>query len=226
MTGPNPTDAPELISIGAQSIVDRSKSLGLVWTRRLATVNDGTNPASCVITFDNDTVAVTAVSMVGPLPLDTRVYVDMVPPSGNFITGVATTSGAPWFLGSASLSQLSPGGTTVSAVNVNMPGSPTITLTKNFETTDIKIDFHATLLTTLANTSVRCAVSIGGTDNDICHLVLNPASTHLQVSGTKIFTSTLSGPVAIIARWRRIAGGGTLTTGTDDWIAMSAVELV
>jgi hypothetical protein len=46
------------------------------------------------------------------------------------------------------------------------------------------------------------------------------------LSGTKIFTSILSGPVAIIARWRRIAGGGTMTTGTDDWISMSAVETV
>jgi hypothetical protein len=226
MTGPNPTDAPELISIGAQSIVDRSKSLGLVWTRRLATVNDGSDPASCVITFDNDTVPVTAVSMVGPLPLDARVYVDMVPPSGNFIVGVAITNGAPWFLGSTSLNNAIAAGTTVSAVNVDMPGSPTITLTKNFTTTDIKIDFHVTCLTTLANTSVRCAVSIGGTDNDIAHLVLNPANTHLQLSGTKIFTSILSGPVAIIARWRRIAGGGTMTTGTDDWISMSAVETV
>jgi len=225
MTGPNPTDAPELISIGAQSIVDRSKSLGLVWTRRLATVNDGSNPASCVITFDNDTVPVTAVSMVGPLPVDARVYVDMVPPSANFITGVATTAGAPWFLGSASLNNALAAGTTVSAVNVNMPGPQTFTLTKNFTTSDIKIDFHATFFSTLASTLARFAVSIAGTDVDICHLTINTANNHSQVSGTDIIPSTLSGSVAITARWRRISGTGTLTTDTSDWISISAVEV-
>jgi hypothetical protein len=225
MTGPNPTDAPELISIGAQSIVDRSKSLGLVWTRRLATVNNGTDPASCVITFDNDTVAVTAVSMVGSLPTDARVYVDMVPPSGNFIVGIATTGAAPLLGGAISLNNALAAGTTVSAVNVDMPGPQTLTLVKASPASSIKIDFHATFFSTLASTLARFAVSIAGTDFDICHLTINTANNHSQVSGTDIIPSASSGSVAITARWRRISGTGTLTTDTSDWISISAVEI-
>jgi hypothetical protein len=226
MTSPFPIEAPDLIGVGAQSIVDRSKSLGLVWTRRLATVNDGTDPASCVVTFDNDLVAVTVVSMVGALPKDTRVYVDMVPPSGNFIVGLATTAGAPWLAGAVSLNNALAAGTTTSATNVNMPGPQTLTLTKKYTTSDIKIDFHATFFSTLASTLARFAVSIAGTDTDVCHLTINTANNHSQVSGTKIVASTLSGAVAITARWRRISGTGTLTTDTSDWISISAVEIV
>lgn len=92
MTGPLATDAPDLMSVGAQSIVGRSKSLGLVWTRRLATVISGSSAPSCTVIFDNDTIPVAAVSMIGVLTVGSRVYVDMVPPSGNFIVGVAITS--------------------------------------------------------------------------------------------------------------------------------------
>jgi hypothetical protein len=95
MTGPNPTDAPELISIGAQSIVDRSKSLGLVWTRRLATVTDCSDLTSCAVLFDGDKDSVTAVSMVGYPGTGARVYVDMVPPSANFIVGFANDTAIP-----------------------------------------------------------------------------------------------------------------------------------
>lgn len=122
MTSPSfsfTTEAPELISIGAQSIVDRSKSLGLVWTRRLATVNDGSDPTNCSITFDNDTVPVTAVSMVGTLATDARVYVDMVPPSANFICGVAdATTIARGIIGRAE-----------SAANSGAVGAETVVLT-------------------------------------------------------------------------------------------------
>lgn len=98
MTTPTPpasTDAPDLISVGAQSLVDRSKSLGLVWTRRLATVTDCKDLTSCAILFDGDTESVTAVSMVGYPGLNARVYVDMVPPSANFIVGFANDTGIP-----------------------------------------------------------------------------------------------------------------------------------
>jgi len=90
MTSPFPVDAPELFSVGTEAIVERSKHLGLVWTRRLATVISAGDPASVTIRFDADTVDESAVSMVGGLPEGARVYVDIVPPGGNFIVGAVS----------------------------------------------------------------------------------------------------------------------------------------
>lgn len=222
---PSPTEAPELIAVGAQSIVDRSKSLGLVWTRRLATVVDGSDPANCSITFDNDTVSVTAVSMVGALATDTRVHVDMVPPAGNFIVGIVTTTLNPMLTGIVNYNAAAAAGTTVSAAFANMPGSPTMTLVKQNASTRIRLDMHVTCLSTLANTSLQIGVLVNASDFAVASLVINPTSTHLQLSGTLIFTAAVSGSIPIVARWRRLAGGGTITQGTDDWVSMTAQEI-
>lgn len=95
MTSPFPIDAPELFSVGTEAIVDRAKHLGLTWTKRMATVVDCTDPAAATVLFDADTVNQSAVSMVGLLGTGTRVYVDMIPPGGNFIVGVADDLSGP-----------------------------------------------------------------------------------------------------------------------------------
>jgi len=224
---PFPVEAPELVGVGAQSLVDRSKSLGLVWTRRLATViGAATDPANVSIMFDADTINTTAVSMLGQLPANTRVYVDMVPPAANFIVGLATQEVNSTFLGASSTNSNFAAGTTTSATYVDLPGPPTVTIAKAYTDTRLFIALTATLTSTLANTSVRFAVNIAGVgDGDIAQLVINPANTHLQVAGSAVFPASVSGSVAVTGRWRRVAGGGTLTTGTDDWISISVMEV-
>ena len=224
---PFPVEAPDLIGIGAQSIVDRAKPLGLTWTRRMATVVDAiTDPANTIILFDGDSINTTAVSMVGALPPDTRVYVDMVPPAANFITGLVADNLNPIFFGAISYNAALAAGTTTSATYVNLPGNPSMTLTKTYLQTRIRLDLHVTSFSTLTNTSVRYAININGsTDGDMCQIVINPANTHTQVSGTVIFPFTASGSVPLVARWRRPAGGGTLTTDTNDWLSMTAQEV-
>lgn len=93
MTSPFPVDAPELFSVGTQSIVERSKHLGLIWIRRMATVVSASDPANVTIIFDADTVEQSAVSMVGALSNGSRVYVDITPPGGNFIVGSVSGTG-------------------------------------------------------------------------------------------------------------------------------------
>lgn len=227
MTSPFPIDAPELIGIGAQSIVDRAKPLGLIWTRRLATVMDGTLPQATVILFDADTVNTVAVSMLGVLPIGARVYVDMVPPSANFITGVVASLEAPVLFGApVNLNAALAAGTTVSAFYANMPGSPTVTLDKGSASTSIRVDLHASLFSTLANTEVRLAVNINGTtDGDTVNFFINAANTHVQLASVAIFPFASVGSIPIIARWRRVSGGGTLTTNANDWISLAATEV-
>jgi hypothetical protein len=76
-----------LISVGAQAIVDQAQTLGLSWTLRPATVASSTRDRITVV-FDGDTVAINATNMTGELLLGgARVYCIMVPQTGNFIVG-------------------------------------------------------------------------------------------------------------------------------------------
>lgn len=95
MTNPAPeeapvtTDAPDLITVGARSIVDNAQRLGLTWELRLATV---TVPTDAVtnnpqVICDGDLQPVDAISMVGPVTSARRVWVIAVPPAGNYIVG-------------------------------------------------------------------------------------------------------------------------------------------
>lgn len=192
----------------------------------MATVVDGDTPAQTTILCDGDTEIVTAASLIGALPLNTRVYVDIVPPSALFIVGLVSSNENPLLFGASSLNQDATAGTTTSATFVNLPGAPTVTFTKAYVNTRIFVNFHLTLQSTLANTSVRCAVNITSVgDGDIAGIVINPASTHTQISGTALFPAAVSGTVTVVGRWRRVAGGGTLTLGTDDRVSISALEV-
>lgn len=83
------TESAEL-SVGAvQEVQDNAKNLGLNWILRPATIgtyDDDTNVA--IATFDGDAESVPMISLVGYLAAGTRVMVMVVPPSGNYITGI------------------------------------------------------------------------------------------------------------------------------------------
>jgi hypothetical protein len=80
--------APELIGVGAKSIIDNAQRLGLEWQLRLATVLEGSDPAAISAVYDGDANnPIDMTSMIGTLSQGQRVYVIIVPPAGNFITG-------------------------------------------------------------------------------------------------------------------------------------------
>ena len=76
-----------------QALIENAKRLGLIWTLRLATVVDGSDPTAINATYDGDTAAIDMTSMIGSLAPSERVYVLQVPPSGNFIAGSAASGG-------------------------------------------------------------------------------------------------------------------------------------
>jgi len=88
MTGPEVvTEAPALISVGTQSLVENASRLGLTWQLKLGTVVAVSATGAAQVTLDADTVPIGVVSMVGLLTINERVYVMSVPPSGNFVVG-------------------------------------------------------------------------------------------------------------------------------------------
>lgn len=94
MTNPEPpvTEAPALIGVGTQSLVENASRLGLTWNLKLGTVVAVTTTGAATVTMDGDAVPVPigVVSMIGTLTVNARVYVMSVPPSGNFVVGQAT----------------------------------------------------------------------------------------------------------------------------------------
>ena len=221
-----------------KELKDNAARLGLTWDLATATVDDPTIPT---VIFDSDAAqVVTPVVNIGNIPIaGDRVWVAPVPPAGNYMIGRAPLPD-PAHMGVESTNAAFAAGTTSSVAYANLPGAPTVTLPplgqrvwgdptvtlpKAYTATRIRVDLHATCTSTLANTSVRFAVLINAVDVDIAQLVINPASTHLQVSGTLITTLASAGSIPVVGRWRRVAGGGVVTTGTDDWFSMTVQEV-
>lgn len=79
------SELPNLLSVQAQAVVDRAKSLGLTWTLRPATVlNANTNPG---VIYDGDTEAISSTPLVDTVISGDRVMMLQVPPGGNYIIG-------------------------------------------------------------------------------------------------------------------------------------------
>ncbi len=92
-TQTTPGGSPSAILAAVQETINQSRALGLTWTLRMATVVSG-NPLTIV--FDGDDQVVPAVSMQGILSPGLRIFVFIVPPSGNFVAGFVGASGVPY----------------------------------------------------------------------------------------------------------------------------------
>jgi hypothetical protein len=88
-----PEEAPALIGIGAQSIVDRAKELGLTWTLRPASVINPGTVNNVDILYDGDDVPIGAINLTGvTMTINDRVMAVAVPPGNNVILGLIATA--------------------------------------------------------------------------------------------------------------------------------------
>lgn len=99
MTDPLTVEAPELIGIGAQSLVARAQALGLTWDLRPVTVvapTESSLTAPISATYDGDISVLPFINVTGfPLHVGQRAMGLTVPPAGNFIIG-ALEQVTPW----------------------------------------------------------------------------------------------------------------------------------
>lgn len=86
MSQPGP--AQDLAVAQVQAIIENAQKLGLVWVLRPATVV-GDSPI--LATQDGDTEPIAHTSLIGSVFADQRVWVLVVPPSGNYIVGFVDT---------------------------------------------------------------------------------------------------------------------------------------
>jgi hypothetical protein len=71
----------------ANALAERAGELGLTWRLVPATVSPPGPGGVMRVTLDGDTEAIDAVTMIGRLPVDARVFVIMSPPAGVHIVG-------------------------------------------------------------------------------------------------------------------------------------------
>jgi len=117
-------------------------------------------------------------------------------------------------------------GTTTSGSYANLPGNPSATINKKYASTRLKVTAFVETFSTLANTSVDLGAAMGATgDVTIWHHVHNPANVHDMYGGVRFVTGMGAGSHTITGRWRRPAGGGTVTMNADDYFCLAVEEV-
>jgi len=212
-------------SAGAQALVNDAQRLGLTWDLRPATVGS-TDPLQ--VTVDADTIPINATSMVGVLTAGRRVYVLLIPPSGVFIVGFNDPAFTSPLGITTNLNQAGTAGNTTSATFVDVPGSPTLSITKKYPAslTHIKATLSIGAFSSAVNTGVAFALLISSVDRQILgSLLINTANAHTYFSGTILLTGLPVGVVTAVIRWRRVSGAGLVQIDGNDWTSLTFDEV-
>lgn len=122
-------------------------------------------------------------------------------------------------------------GNTASTVYADVPGSPTVFLTKTYLETGLRFDVHATCFNLTAFSQVRFGVRVQGQAGydqtfDVCHFPFGNTGIQFQASGTRMAGTGLipAGAVSCTMRWRNVAGVGTINQNANDWNSFSVRE--
>jgi hypothetical protein len=217
--------APELVGIGAQAIQDNAKRLGLTWTLRPGTVQSYDGASGQVsVTFDNDTVAIGAVSLAGILVPGQRVMGMIIPPGGNFIIGGLEPFAPRIFnvYGQATINTTTSGG----FVNMGTVSPHRFTYTKYSDHTDVLISAHIQFFVTgSAGTTGVFALTNGTQIVEIGRMDVNVLSAHTQTSNVSRLTGMQAGTHTMNMQWARFGGAGVLSITSDDTISVSLQEV-
>lgn len=222
-----PSALPDAISAGAKQLVDKARQLGLTWTLRLATVSVSVLDNLSVV-FDGDTTSMTGVVNISgeQLVAGDRVYVMIVPPAGNFIIGRPGFAKLGNFCGTQGTMTA---GSTTSAVYVDQPGSPSITLTKRYTDTELRFWWAQTYFTSVAAVNALFAATttaFGGMQIFLAkHNSPNGSLlSHTPISGTGSIIGVPAGTATWTGAWATAGGGGTLNVDGGDFWTMCIEE--
>lgn len=120
---------------------------------------------------------------------------------------------------------------TASGAYVNMAAPSVLvgSFTKLYTSTAVDLFMSASCIALVAGTTISTAFGllINGVDIDMTKAVALANDGHTMGSGmAKIAAGTLVAGIYVVqARWKKLGGGGTPSTGTDDWLSFSATEV-
>lgn len=115
----------------------------------------------------------------------------------------------------------------------DMPGSPTVTVTKHYDSTMLGIEVHASAYATTSSAKINVGVRITNpaaaydNDNSVYLFLYNDTLKHLAYSGTNWTPNGVppAGQYTLVLRWRREDGTGTLNVDGSDWYSLEVTEL-
>lgn len=99
----------------------------------------------------------------------------------------------------------------------------TISMTKRYASTRLKVQFHGSGFVTVQPTVINIAVLIGGTDFDIVRHSYNAASSHLPFSNTRYISGIAAGAFTATARVK--VSANTLTIDSGDNFSLTVEEV-
>lgn len=220
---------PDIVSAAVQEMLSQSRNLGLTWSLRIATV-DTTTPL--IIIFDGDTNQVSAVSMIGSLAVNQRVYVLLIPPAGTFVVGTTSAINMSRLGATVGYTYAVAAGSIASPTPAAMAGPPAAAITKGYGSeTRFRMQFTGTFFGVGgdAGASFYARETSSGETVQIGSLQAANGSngTRQTVSGAAL--CALNQPARAYVWegwWARTTGVGTLTTSTDDVWALTIDEIL
>lgn len=212
------SEAANLISAGAKEIINQAQALGLTWNLRQATVVSSSVTNGLVVIFDGDTVPIAAVNMSGSWAFPTnRVYCLMIPQLGNFVTGRSEPAGSI-----KAFNAVATVGGTSSGSYSNMPGSPSVSITKS-ASTSLLASLQISAYSSSAVNGAELAVSVNSSDYQLCRIGFNIVNNHTTLGGQRIITGIPAGSFTVTARWRVLVGG-TVAQDANDWVSLVVTD--
>lgn len=214
MTGPA-ADAQYIV----QAVQENAERLGLIWKRKRAIVISTGD--SIMATLDGDTEPIAVTSMIGPVAVGQRVYVDVIPPSGNFISGTISASGDLGCLVqntvSGSLATASP-----NFVDMNVA---TPTFTKLADSTRLVVTIHTSGYMTGFSAMADTGFLINGGDYVVGSLVYNVLLSHQPITGVVEVPAGAvpAGEYTVRARVR-VTAPGTFNMDSGDRVSFEVTE--
>lgn len=167
---------------------------------------------------------------------DTNLYrsaANVLATDDSFVAGagfrIGSTSGPRVLSRSAGVGADGPGtqDDTTSSTYVNMTGTSSFSFTKDYSDTDVKVEMALTFFSSSTGSGVRYGVRINSTDYNVGKYsqTLPTAGVHLPTSGIAFISGIPAGTYTVQGRWLRLAGAGTLSRASTDWLSISATEV-
>ena len=209
-------DAPELIGIGAQAVVENANRLGLTWQLRPATVAEVELDGAIVAIYDGDTVPIGMINLNGSLTVGSRVMAMFVPPSGNFIIGAIRVDDLPAFIESSTDESFSnttfDNGTAVLGIAFIAPASGAVHITVSAFITNVNNTFYTAMSYRITEGNVvDSGTEILAPSDDrslsTSRAVTTGGATQLSASYRRLTTGLVPGGSYNVTAYKRVSGG-------------------
>lgn len=204
-----------ITGVAIQELISQARSLGISWNLRLATVTSNSGVGGLAIIFDGDTVAISATNITGDfLASGDRVYVIMVPTTGNYVVGHAEAISPIGLVATVTAQALPNNAATAvswASASFNDPGFISTFPSTSFTIPAALGGLYAITANTLNGaTGARNFIEITESGNLWLRSFFATPETFCSTSGVRFFSTTASTTIAVNV-FQNSGGATTMT---------------